>query len=79
MAKRMVLLLLLILPIGLGGCYWHNGGREEYRPGDSRQGYSGHDGGREEYRRGDSHQGYSGSGYHQQGANTSGYEYSEHR
>ena len=60
MAKRMVLLLWLILPIGLGGCYWHDGGREEYRSGDSRHGYSG-------------------SGYHQQGANTSGYEYSEHR
>ncbi len=41
MAKRMLLLLLLILSVGLGGCYWHDGGREEYRPGDYRQGDNG--------------------------------------
>jgi hypothetical protein len=46
MTKRMMLLLLLILPVGLGGCYWHDRAREEYRPrqgnyygpGDYRQG-----------------------------------------
>jgi hypothetical protein len=70
MAKRMVLLLLLILSVGLGGCYWHDGGRKEYRPGDYRQGYNGS---------GDYRQGDNGSGYHRQGANTPGYEYGERR
>jgi len=39
MAKRMVLLLLLLLPVGLGGCASLDGGREGYRPEDGRQGY----------------------------------------
>jgi hypothetical protein len=62
MAKRMVLLLLLLLPVGLGGCYWHDGGREGYRPGDYRQaGYP---------------QGYGPTAWNfRQGANTPGHAY----
>jgi hypothetical protein len=41
MAKRMVLLLLVIPSVGLGGCDWHDSGREEYRPGDYSQGDNG--------------------------------------
>lgn len=39
MATRIVLLLVLLLPVGLGACSWLDGGREPFRPGDSPQGY----------------------------------------
>ena len=40
MGKRMALLLLLLLAVGLVGCSWHDGGREGYRPAEYRQGYN---------------------------------------
>ncbi len=69
MAQRMVLLLLLTLTVGLGGCYWHDGGREEYRPGGYRQGYNSQ--GYLYYPQGSNE-----SVWHfRRGANTPGYEY----
>ena len=41
MTKRILLLLLLILPVGPGGCYWHDSSRGEYRPRDYGQVYNG--------------------------------------
>jgi len=66
MAKRMVWLLLLLLPVGLGGCFWHDGGREGYRP--------------ESYRQANYRQGYNGSVWDfRQGVNTPGHEYDGQR
>jgi hypothetical protein len=62
MGKRMALLLLLLLPVGLGGCSWLDGGREGNRPGD--------------YRQADYRQGYGQSAWNsRQGANTPGHAY----
>jgi hypothetical protein len=69
MVQRMVLLLLLIIMVGLGGCYWHDGGREEYRPGGYRQGYNSQV--YSYYPQGSNESVW----YFRRGANTPGYEY----